>query len=56
MEEDRVLCAQKILLALESDLIFLLRIRYTKGVRLGMETRCPGQSVYGYPQVFMAIP
>jgi hypothetical protein len=56
MEEDRVLWAQKILLALERDLIVLLRIRYTKGVRLGMETRCPDQSIYGYPQLFMAIP
>jgi len=56
VEEDRVLWAQKILLALERDLIVLLRIRYTKSVRLGMETRCPSQCIYGYPQVFMAIP
>jgi len=56
MEENRVLWAHKILLGLERDLIVLLRIRYTKSVRLGMATRCPGQSIYGYPQVFTAIP
>lgn len=56
MEKDRVLWAKKILLAMERDLIVLLRTRYTKSVRLGMVTRCPGQSIYGYPQVFMAIP
>jgi len=44
------------MLVLECELTVLLRIRYTKGVRLGMETRCPGQSISGYQQVFMAIP
>jgi hypothetical protein len=48
IEEDRVLGAQKILLALERDLIALLRIRYTKGVRLGSETNV-------LAKVFMAI-
>jgi hypothetical protein len=35
----RVVWAQKILLALERYLIVLLRIRYTKSVRLGMASR-----------------
>lgn len=39
-----------------TDVPAMLPIRYTKGVRLGMETRCLGQSIYGYAQVFMAIP
>ena len=49
LEEFRVVWAHKMLLALESDLPVLLRIWYTKGVRLGMETRYPGRSIYGYP-------
>jgi hypothetical protein len=54
-EKDSVLLAQKIRLAPAGDVTALLHIGYIKSLRLGMQTRYAGRSLYGYPQVFMDI-